>query len=316
MATPEKINFNQRLDFTETFNIGIKFIRQNFFPLMKCLLFIAGPFVLMAAMASAYYQKSVFSVDYLKSGNLSEIGVQLVILLATTILSSLTIVGTVYEYIIFYMAYGKDGFDVNDIGKALFKDIGNIFWTFFGTFLLMLIAGFVIAIIFFVFSKIAIPVLVIFMILFFIGLFIIMFPMMFVLTSIYLIRLKDEYTLMESISHALYVMKGNFWWTWIIMFCVYLSMMLVQMIFVIPQSIMSMMMMVSTLSGEAAGETSIAFLIVSAAGTFFSQLAYFIFLVFAAVHYFSLYEKKEGKGLMDRIDEIGTKKDDSVEGTY
>ena len=72
----------------------------------------------------------------------------------------------------------------------------------------------------------------------------------------------------------------------------------------------------SSIRGDGNEGTSLALMIVSSAGTFFSTLMYFIFLVFATVHYFSLREKKDGTGLMERIDEIGTRKDNSVEGTY
>jgi len=316
MPTKEKINFKQPLDFSETFNLSVKFIRQNFFHLIKCLLLIAGPFILMTAIANGYYQKSVFSSEYLRSGDISTLFVQISILLITTVLASLTLIGVTYEYFMLYVEKGLDGFDVNDVGRALLRDMGNIAWTFFSLFFFMLVFFGIIVLLGVGLGKISPILLVIMIILMFFGFLIIMPPMMFVFTATYLVRLKEKNGFFDSVSRVFSVMKGNFWWTWLIMFCVYLAVALIQMVFLIPQTIMSMVVAFSAVQGERSDGVSIAFLIISAAGTFFSTLMYFIFLIFSSVHYYSLEEKKEGKGLMERIGEIGIKKEDSIEGTY
>ena len=77
---PEKINFRQTRDFGETFNVSIKFLRQNFKLFFQSVLFIAGPFVLISAIAGAFYQSNainMFSITKLGNGGLDTILSQL-----------------------------------------------------------------------------------------------------------------------------------------------------------------------------------------------------------------------------------------------
>jgi hypothetical protein len=317
MQSKEKINLNQSLDFTDTFNLSIRFIRQNFFHLFKTLLFIAGPFILMSSVASGYYQKSVFSPAYFRLGMVTPIWVQYIIVLITSVLSSLALIGATFEYMILYKEKGPGNFEVNDVGKAILKDTWNILWTFFGLFLLSLLIFFVGFLIYYAFLKIS-PVLFGIMIFFLlIAAFITLPQLVYLFSSIYFIRLKNHLSLSASISKAFYIMKGNFWWTWVVFICVGIALYLIYLCFFVPQIVLSVIVMLSAIRGEVSDQYGTLLMVLTTFSMFFGRLmTFFILFIITAVHYFSLEEKKEGKGLFERIDEIGTRKDNSVEGNY
>src|SRR3954470_21352007 len=104
----EKINFRQARDFGETFNVSVTFLRQNFKIFFLSILFLAGPFVLVSAIAGAFYQShaiSMFSIGTLGKGNpfsriLDQFGWEYLIFILTTILSSLSLLTVVYSFMI------------------------------------------------------------------------------------------------------------------------------------------------------------------------------------------------------------------------
>ena len=71
MNNQEKITFRQARDFGEIFNVSVKFLRQNVKLFFQSLIYIAGPFVLISAIAGAFYQSSALSmhvIDAWRSG--------------------------------------------------------------------------------------------------------------------------------------------------------------------------------------------------------------------------------------------------------
>src|ERR1035437_8039884 len=114
MDNQEKINFFQRRDFGETFNVSVKFLRQNFKLFFQSLIFIAGPFVLISAISGAFYQSSALSflsIAKTQHTNIfSQFGWAYFLFIGTTIISSLVITGTAYSFMICYLEKGPNGF--------------------------------------------------------------------------------------------------------------------------------------------------------------------------------------------------------------
>ena len=135
MNNQEKINFRQVRDFGETFNVTVKFFRQNFKLFFQSLIFIAGPFVLISAIAGAFYQSnavSMLSVARMGESNiLSQFGWTYFIFILAAVIANMTLLGTVFGFMINYMEKGPAGFTVNDVGQTLVKNIGNILSVFF-----------------------------------------------------------------------------------------------------------------------------------------------------------------------------------------
>jgi hypothetical protein len=319
----EKINLRQSRDFGETFNTSIKFLRQNFKPFFKSLLFIAGPFLLISSLAGAFYQSSAVKmystsmrVDY-TSNVLEQFGWAYLFLILTAIIANLVLVGTVYSFIVNYMEKGPGEFTVNDVANTLIKNIGNILTVFFCiTLLSILIICIVVGIAIAIGGTIPILGVLLGIGLFF-GLLIIFPPLIWQLSVVYLVKMHSDLGPFAAFGKTREVMRDNYWWTWVIVVCSSIGIGIIGLVFALPQGIFQAIMMFSNISGGGTSEgVSIAFLIVATICTFCTTLLYSLLYVINGVHYFSLAEKKDGLGLMDRINEIGNTPDSNVKQQY
>ena len=319
----EKINFKTERDFGEIFNVSVKFLRQNFKLFFQSILFIAGPFVLISAVAGAFYQShaiGLMSLTKLGQGNVfsrlkDQFGLPYFLFLLAGLVAGLIIVNTVYSFMINYNEKGHGGFTVNDVSKTVIKNLGNVIsvflvYTLFMILILVIIVGIVIGIIS---AAPALGVLLIFLLI--IGLLILLPPIMWQLSAIYIVKMTEERGIFESFGRTRDVMRGNFWWTWVIIVCALIGVGLAGVIFALPQGIYQMVLMFSRLKGGA-DEVSISFLIVATLCTFCTTILYSVLYVVFGFHYFSLAEKKDGLGLLERINEIGTISDNNVEQQY
>lgn len=319
MNNQEKITFRQARDFGETFNVSVKFLRQNLKLFFQSLIYIAGPFVLISAIAGAFYQSSalsMFSIARMGQSNLfSQFGWTYLIFILATIIANMLLLATVFSFMINYMEKGPGGFTVNDVGRTVLKNIGNIFSVFFLLLLLAIVAvALVVGIVFGIAS--AAPVLgVLFGIALFFGLLILLPPLMWQLSVVYLVKMKEDGSALNALGRTRQVMRGNFWWTWIIMVCAVMAVGLISFIFALPQAVYQIVLMFSHLK-DASNDVSIPFLIVASICTFCSTLLYSGLYVISAFHYFSLAEQKDNIGLMERIDEIGKTPNNNVEQHY
>ena len=319
MSNQEKINFRQSRDFGETFNVSVKFFRQNFKLFFQSLIFIAGPFILVSAIAGAFYQSSAVSIFSLarkgESDVFSQFGWTYLVFILAAILANIVLIGTVFSFMINYMEKGPGGFTVNDVSKILFKNIGNILLVFF---ILMFLTIVVLAIVVGVIVAIAsvVPVLgILFGIALFFGLLILFPPLMWQLSVVYLVKMQEDKGVFESFGRTRKVMRDNFWWTWVIMVCAVFAVGIISFVFALPQAVYQAVLMFSHFK-DGAGEPSIPFLIVATVCTFCTTLLYSGLYVISAFHYYSLAEQKDGIGLLERIEEIGNTPTNNVEQQY
>lgn len=320
----EKINFRQARDFGETFNASIKFIRQNFKHFFLTIISIAGPFILIAAISGAFYQSnSIGAISFTKMRQddfFAQYGISLIIFLLASIVSSIALIGTTYAYMINYLEKGPNNFTTGDVGNLLLKKSGKIIIAFFAMILFMIIAVAIMAGIGALFAAVNSSVLVVLYILLLVfGLIIVMPPFMWQMSAINMIVMQEEKGPFEAFRKTFTVMRGNFWWTWVIMVCAVIAIAIAGLVFTLPQVIYQMFLMFSHLKPGAAGVeegTSIPFIIVATVCTFFSTTIYAAMHVICGIHYFSLAEQKDGTGLMERIDEIGNTPTTNAEQYY
>lgn len=315
----EKINFRQVRDFGETFNVSVKFLKQNFKLFFQSLFFIAGPFILVSSIAGAFYQSSAIEISTLgtiTSGNpLAQYGWSFLIFMLAAILSGIVLIGTTFSFMINYMEKGPDGFTVNDVANKLLQNIGNILAVFFvftllGILIIAVLAGLVFAL-----TNVA-PVLgILFMLAFIFGMLILFPPLMWQLSVVYLVKMQEDRGVLESFGRTREVMRSNFWWTWVIVICSAIAIGIVGFVFTLPQLVYQMILLFSHIK-NGGGETPVAFLIVATLCTFCSTILYSLLYVVNAFHYYSLAEAKDGVGLLERINEIGNTPENNVEQQY
>ncbi|OFY86917.1 MAG: hypothetical protein A3F72_00755 [Bacteroidetes bacterium RIFCSPLOWO2_12_FULL_35_15] len=315
----EKINFRQVRDFGETFNVTVKFLRQNFKLFFQSLIFIAGPFILISAIAGAFYQSSAIEISTLgrgSSGNpLAQYGWSFLIFMLSAIVSGIVLIGTTFSFMINYMEKGPNSFSVNDVATKLLQNSGKILSVFFVlTLLSLLIIAVLVGIV--IGLTTAVPVLgILFALAFVFGMLILFPPLMWQLSVVYLVKMQEDKGVFESFGRTREVMHGNFWWTWVIVVCSAIAIGIVGFVFTLPQIIYQMILLLSHIK-NGGGETPLAFLIVATICTFCSTILYSALYVINAFHYYSLAEAKDGVGLMERINEIGNTPQNNVEQQY
>lgn len=313
----EKINFRVTRDFGETFNVSVKFLRQNFKLLFQSLLFIAGPFILISSIAGAFYQSSAINAfSWVNQGSpFAQFGLSYFLFILAAIIANLALLGTVYAFMLEYMEKGYGNFNLNDVAKRLITNIGNILSVFFTlTFLIAIFIGALVGIMIAIGSSS--PILVgILAILILIAMLILFPPFMWQLSVVYIVKMTENDNVFDAFGRTRSVMKNNFWWTWVIMLCAGMAVWIIAIVFSLPQAAMQIFLMF-TKTANAGSETSVVFIIVATVCTFCTTFVYSILYVISAFHYFSLAEQKDGTGLMERINEIGQTPNNNVDQQY
>lgn len=324
----EKINLRQVRDFGETFNASIKLVRQNFKLFFKSLLFLAGPFLLMSSVAGAFYQATALNASTRMQeailanpganpmdAILSQFGWAYIIFIIASILANLALVGTVFAFMLTYAEKGPGQFTVNDVGNKLAQNIGGILAIFFGVLFISILFIAILVGIGFAIGSVStyfIPLLILILVF---GMLILFPPLIWQLSVVYLVRMDEGLGLILAFAKTRRVMQGNFWWTWVIVFCSSFGIGIAGIVFTLPQIAYQMVLMFSSMNGGSS-ETSIPFIIVATICTFCTTLLYSFLYIINGVHYYSLAEKKDGKGMMERINEIGNTPDTNVQQQY
>jgi len=317
----EKINFRVDRDFGETFNASLKFLKQNFKLLFKSILFIAGPFILLSAIAGAYYSATAVQNTSLGGSKIFGLGAQYglayFVFIIAAAAANLALIATVFSFMITYYEKGPNNFSLADVRKVASKSVGHVAATFFTLLLYILLAVIVLGGIGFIFGSISIGLGILYAFLIIVGLLIIGPPIMWVIHSVYLIKMHEGGNAFFAFGRSRDVLKDNFWWTWVIMVCGSLGVGLVAGIFTLPQIVYTFVLSFTNASnyGEAP-ELSIPFMIVAGVCTFCSTILYSVLYIISGFHYYSLAEKKEGKGMFERINEIGQKPNNDVQQHY
>lgn len=322
MLENEKINFRQDRDFGEIFNVTVKFFRQNFKHFFTTLILVAGPFLLISAIAAGVYQASALGLGTISlTGNydaFERYGIILFIYIIFALIATIVSIGATFSYMILYSEKGPGNFTTGDVRSLLIKNIGKLILTFLALLLVLLPFIGIFAGIGVLLTINKIYALIIVFVLVMMACCAVFLPNMgWLLLSPYLIAMQEKKSAFASIRRAFQLMRGNYWWTWVIMFCAIIVLYVLIIIFSLPQIIYQLTLTFSHFSGTTEDpEISVPFIAVTTICTFLNTILYSVIQVLCGFHYYSLAEKKDGTGLLDRIDEIGNTRNTNVEQHY
>lgn len=312
----EKINFPVVRDFSELFNVSVKFVTQNFKLFFQSLLFIAGPFLLVGSICTAFYtaylidktpvqQQLGFNYLFMLSRSL---GWQYFLIALVEIFGRIILLTTAYAYIAAYDLYGPKNFGVPEVRKLVFQNIGKVIKGFFMVFLIILIFAFlVLAAIGIVASILPIinnlPLVTsFFVMLVFIVVFMVSPPFVWQFSTFYLLQIKEDMGVLDAMRRVRSVIRGEFFLTWIVIVASGFILSAMAIVFNAPQFIYQF---ISQMGGVKVTTDSIAFIAISTTCGFLTKFVFSPILIVNAFLYFSLDEKKYGTALIKRIDEIG-----------
>ncbi len=268
----EKIEFRKVRDFGDLLNATFEFIKQNFKKLFLSLLFIAGPGIFLTGIAAGFYQSNIFSLRR-SFGSFIPSAIIYYIFIFITFQLILTVT---YSYINLYLKKNPDEFDVIDVWESVKKNLGMVLLTTLGISIILIFATILLII----------PGI-------YLGI---------IFTIIYIVRIEEKLSFFESISRCRYLISGNWWFTLALILIFTVIQYFFTFLFLIPQYIAMFIGLLHMQNGQISFNRTLM-TITSIIGSV-SYFFYAIVLIGISLHYFSLVEKKEATGLMEKLETL------------
>ncbi len=307
------IEFRKPRDFGEKFNATFEFLRLEFKPLFKGILYVAGPFIAIAGILDAYYQKYSLSLLDFTSDNPVEfftrdLGISAAGLFISSVLAYILTFAVVSEYVKIYMDTGNKSVDINPLRRAVRKNLLHYFGSAFGYFILIVL-------VFFVTGTLLVGIVTLDILLLNIFVFLGFFLLIFLITILFYITFisynLENPDFLGAGLRSLRLLKGNWMSTLGLLIVAWIFVTIANIIFTLPNAILTMVgifhriddndaVQLSFFEELAYGFTSF----IASAGGYFLTVILMLILIF---QYFNLVEKLDATGLIQRIEEMGTK---------
>ncbi|QCR22686.1 hypothetical protein [Pontibacter sp. SGAir0037] len=290
------INFREERELGQNINATFSFIRQNFKLLCKCILFFAAPFALLSGIFNGLYQSRLYQVlgddrpystygEYTFFNQVTSLNYLVSIFFSVV---SFVMMGlAVYCYMLEYMDNEGEAttegvwarFKANAI-PLLYATIGAVIITTIGL-LLLVIPGIYAAV---------------------------------TLSVFMMVLLREEIGFIEGLERCLYLIKGNWWSTFFLLFVIGLIQGIINVVPAIPAFILPFL---GALELPGSTNTLISIILVSISSVL-GIFIYSISIIAAAFQYFHLVEVRDGIGLMEQVALIGqsTTRFEANEGDY
>ena len=320
--TPPVINFKKERNFSEKLNATFAFLSQNFRPMAKNLLLIAGPFALLTGIFYGIYQTYATGGSFSPAGpnpaavagNMFFIFMGLGLMMLFSFIATALVVAIVMRHIKVYIAEGHANISTGHLWSSIWGDFFRVLGTTF----------YIGVLFFFSIMLLAIPILlsslsrpnpvVIGLVMFF-GFFGLMFfwP---VLLLLFPIRSMERINVFSATGRLFKLAAGKWLSTVGLVIVVSVIHFVMSIAFAIPMYIIMFMNTMHSLESEMPVEPSFGLNgILLTLSTGFSMLGsfalYSILFIALTFQYFNLLEKKEAKGLLERMEGFGKPKTDS-----
>ncbi len=316
MQQPQKIEFRKERDFSSVLGDSLKFLKQNFKPFFASIILIIGPFILLTGLAYSYMQTvimsaslsgratgmSLFNADYFAS-----LGVIYLLLFINNVLLN----SVIFNYMGLYHAkpFGEK-ITVSEVASKVWSNIGRVLGSMLMFILVLIVAIIAIALIMFGFSSMGVfgGILVGLTIVF--GALILGPVILYYISAGFYVVVRDESFIFQALGKVKSYLSGNFWWTWLIMVVVFIALGILQFLFNLPATIITMTEIFTRLrhvteNGVEPGSGGSVWLIVFyTIGMFLTTCSSSILHLACAFNFLSQEEKHEGKGLLSRMEEI------------
>ena len=292
-----KIELHQQRSFSEKINATFEFIRQNFKPLFKSLIYIAGPLLLIVGIYSGIVQSSVSLTSMMGGGDpFAGVFAMYAKMLPVIVLSFLTnalVLATVYEYMTLYKNNAPGQITPAMVWNEIKKDYLQVLLAVFVISLLVTV-GFL----FFIIPG------------FFLGA---------ALSLIFIIIVYEKKGFGQAFQRSFQLTSGNYLSSIGLLIVMTILYFLIAMLFSLPGSILGGIEGFLLATDEVSLRESsflfkVIFIVAQVLATVGTQLASAVILIAIGFQYFNLVEKKEAAGLMESIHTIGEKRKPDDEG--
>ncbi|NPA67212.1 MAG: hypothetical protein GXO50_01235 [Chlorobi bacterium] len=188
----EVICFKQKRDFGEILGAPFYFIIQEYKPFFSALFRYTYPYLFLLFVSFAMLSDDIYEMSAEQPRFSALSTVYFSFFLAALVLCFLIVVTVTYSYIAMYVKKGKDGFVAEEVGELYKKNVLNVF-----------IAGFLVWI-----SVLA-------------GLLLLYIPGIYLSTAlsfVFIILVYENKTIGEAFSGTFEIIKGNWWYTFALIF--------------------------------------------------------------------------------------------------
>ncbi|MDR2040402.1 MAG: hypothetical protein LBQ60_21000 [Bacteroidales bacterium] len=301
----KEINLREIRDFGEKFNAVFSFVQLNFKSLFKIILFTVGPLILLGSiMFGMLYSNAidVMSLDLdegLTTLNSAFEGIFANLLLG---LASLWMMIAIYAYMAEY-AGGNRNISIETIwnrGKTYILPIIGFGIVFF----IVLILAMVIIV--------AIPIPQNMMFFKVLLASILLFYIFIAVSLTFPIMIIEKKPLIESINRSFFLIRSNWWATFWLLLVMGLVVGIASVVFAIPFYV-SMGVAAIMQIGETGNLLIIICSLILFLGSYLMSVLPTLALGF---QYFNLVEKKEGTGLLEKIEQLGKEETSENEGGF
>ncbi|WP_266205974.1 hypothetical protein [Pontibacter kalidii] len=278
----QKINLRQERDFGEKLNATFAFLKTNFKPLSKAMLLYVSPVALIGGIFSGMHQSRMFQ-QLTGEGPYSTMGeytffnqvtsLNYLFSLFFTVMALVIVALTVYGYMVAYM---------DEEGEVTPAAV----WEHIKRNLIQAI-----------YSSIAIGV-VCFLSFFLLGLGI---YLAVVLSLFLVVMVREETGFIESIERCFYLIKGNWWATFGLIFIASIIQSMIAWLAAVPLGAVMMMRLLQV----PGAESELLLVASNTIATMLTTFTYCISTLALGFQYFNLVEQKDGLGLMEQVELIG-----------
>ncbi len=280
----EKFEFRKARDFGSIINDTFAFIRQNIGVLFKALIFITGPLlIIQGVLAGLYSSKSSLM---LAGGDTSNpfgaiFSIEYLLLILCSLVSYTFVTLIALEFMVLYTAKGPGVITVDDIWKAVKKDFWMIVFTNIGTF---------------------------FVVMFFMLLLII--PGIYfgiVMALVAMIRVQERIGFFAAIRRGRKLISGSWWFTVGLLFLMAIIVGMMGSVLALPSAGVSFFALLH--KADVSNYFFKTLFIITGILQQLTSMFSVVILTSIGFQYFSLVEKKEGHGLLQKVEEIGKPKE-------
>lgn len=283
----QKIELRRARDFSAKVNATFEFLRQNFKPLAKCLIFISGPFVLVQGLFNGLYQKEILGFDPSAGGMFGSflgdaflwLGISMIFLLFGYIISLIV----AFEFIRLYETkQNPEEIDIPEIWDSVKENF-------------LPMTGALIAI--------AIVVTIGFLFLIIPGIY-----LMVVLTLVAPIMIIEKKSFADAFSRSFKLISEKWWSTFGLIFVTALIAGFMALVFAIPQYIFTFLIAYHKTSDVGAQPElwqQAGLIIGSMIYSFGASLLQSVVIIAIAFQFYNLVERKEAQGLMSKVESFG-----------
>lgn len=323
MKTFTPLEFHKARDFSKKINDTFEFLKQNFKPLTKSVLFIAGPPVLMGSLLMGSFIGDFFNFSqssYTGSSEAMEkyflslnFWLQIIFALIFLLVSGVASMATINNYIILYGEKKSNQIEINEVWER----VKSTFWMYLGTmlfFAILFILAYMLMLIPMVLLSTISPFLIVFGV---IGIIVVLFYLIFGASLTFFIRAYEKSGFFPALSRSFNLVRGKWWSTFGLIMVLSLIVSTLSYLFIMPWYITTIISAMHNVSTDIFQEPSFKwklFTILSFAVYYLSQMVLSaIPNIGIALQYFNLVELKEAKGLMNEIESLGKPLDSSTE---